>query len=26
VIDDVTNAAKGKSYQAITWIPLEERE
>jgi pyruvate/2-oxoacid:ferredoxin oxidoreductase alpha subunit len=26
VIDDVANAAKGKPYQAVTWIPLEERE
>jgi pyruvate/2-oxoacid:ferredoxin oxidoreductase alpha subunit len=26
VIDDVYQASQGKSYQAVTWIPLEERE
>ena len=26
VIDDLYNASQGKSYQAVTWIPLEERE
>jgi hypothetical protein len=26
VIDDIANAAKGKPYQAVTWIPLEERD
>ena len=26
VIDDLYNASQGKPYQAVTWIPLEERE
>ena len=26
VIDDLYNASLGKPYQAVTWIPLEERE
>jgi hypothetical protein len=24
VINDVYNASQGNSYQAVTWIPLEE--
>jgi pyruvate/2-oxoacid:ferredoxin oxidoreductase alpha subunit len=26
VVDDLYNASQGKPYQAVTWIPLEERE
>ena len=26
VVDDLNNASQGKPYQAVTWIPLEERE
>jgi len=26
VIDDVYSASKGKPYQEVTWVPLEERE
>ncbi len=26
IIDDVYSASQGKSYQEVTWIPLEERE
>ena len=26
VIDDVYAASQGKSYQEVTWIPLEEQE